>query len=477
VIIDIPPTGAGYALFLKCKTLPAYRIRREHGRVWCETDALSYAAVFGASEARDKVAVLLDGIETTHLLDFQRLLVERALATERFALMAFCGAGKTPMELAFAHAVAKHGRVLYLCPLAVMEQIQRESVRWHGHRLTDLRRREPWTDGIGILNFETRRDIDMTGVSGIVLDEASILKNSDGETRKYLTDLAAGVRFRLAASATPAPNDQAEYASQAVFLGWAGSVKEFWSRFFRKDGTEWVIRGHAREPFYRFLSTWATYIHSPRALGFSGTTELAEEPEYIEARVGVPSGWKAVTERLFQGADAAADRPHVFGGLRSSPGPRIEAIKAFAKDSGARGVIAWALRNEEQTTLARALEEVSGKGSVCVVDGQTEIEARVEAIDAYRSGQLRHIVSKARVLGWGVNLPECDRMVYSGYDYSFEAFYQAVRRAHRFGRQGRLKVLMPCASPELPILESLNGKRATFQADVMELQSRFWGKA
>jgi superfamily II DNA or RNA helicase len=472
--IDLPVTDDGYAMFLRCKRLPAYRIVRDEdsGRAWCETDDASYAAVFGNSSDADRAKAMAEGVTTSHLMDFQTFQLHRSLELRRSAVWWDCGLGKTPLELAWAHAVAKHGRVLWLCPLSVLEQTQRECERFHGHRLVNLRKGEPWSDGIGILNFEARREVDMRGVLGIVLDESGILKASDGQTRDYLCGIAANCEYRLAASATPAPNDQAEYANHAVFLGLVRTAKEFWSRFFRKEGTENILRGHAVEPFYRYLASWATYIQSPRALGFDQTTELADPPQYIESCVPVHEGWRGKTERLFQGADAASDRPLVFGEIRDTlNSPRMKAIAEFADKAVRRGVIAWALRNEEEKALAKVLGE---SGEVRVVNGAMPVEERVEVVDAYRAGQIRHLVSKAKVLGFGVNLPECDRMVYSGYDYSFESFYQAVRRAHRYGRKGRLKVFMPYTAPELPILSSLKQKMATFEKDVMELQGRFW---
>ena len=109
------------------------------------------------------------------------------------------------MFLAWAHAVEKHGKVLILCPLAVLKQIKRESERFHGTTLVDLRAGEAWTSGLAIMNYESRRDIDMRGVAGIILDESSILKNDAGETRDFLISLSANIPYRLATSATPAP--------------------------------------------------------------------------------------------------------------------------------------------------------------------------------------------------------------------------------------------------------------------------------
>jgi len=455
--IPIAATPEGYATFIRCKKLPNYRVE---GRV-VVTDDISYAAIFGGDVASGSGTVV-----APHLMRFQADLVDRALRQRRFAIFADCGLGKTPMALAWAHAVAMGGKVLVLAPLAVRNQWHRECERFHGHRLIDLRNGEPWTDGIAILNYESMRDIDMRGVRGIVLDESSILKNESGQTRDWLCGLSADVPYRLAVSATPAPNDHAEYASHAVFLGYARTAKEFYSQFFRKDGVNWILRGHAIGPFYRNLSTWSTYVYSPRALGYTDTTEMGQEPEYIERWCALPENFKIENGALFASAANGTDRSAIFGALRSMPGPRLDAIVDALV--GKRGIV-WCSRNDEEQAVRRALP-----GTVAVINGAMPIEERVELVDAYRAGQLDHIVSKPKVLGFGVNIPECDDMVYSGFNWSFEEMYQAVRRSHRYGRVGRLRVMLPYTDPEAPVLHDLRAKVARFQTDVAEMQARFW---
>ena len=462
--IPIPSTPEGYATFLRAKKLSAYRVV---GRE-VVTDPVSYAAVFGGALA------VVDATEAQnpHLMKFQADLVGRALDRQRFAIFADCGLGKTPMALAWAHAVAEQGKVLVLVPLAVFNQWKRECLRFHGTTMVDLRAGETWTEGIAIANYEARRDIDMTGVRGIVLDESSILKNENGDTRDWLCALAAGVPYRLAVSATPAPNDHAEYASHAVFLGYATTAKEFFSRFFRKDGTNWILRGHAIVPFYRNLSTWSTYVYSPKALGYADSTEMGQEPQYLYHPCAVPPGFVSkASGQLFASVGTAEDRSAVFGTLRATPGPRADAILSYL--DGKRGVV-WCARNAEEEFVATRLRSTGA--TVAVINGTMEIEERVELVDAYRSGHVDHIVSKARVLGFGVNLPECDHMVYSGFGFSFEETYQAIRRAHRYGRKGRLEVMFPYTDPEAPALAVLREKQARFLNDVAEMQRRFWSE-
>jgi superfamily II DNA or RNA helicase len=457
--LPITMDAAGYRRFIECKRLASYRV------VGSEviTDAASYSAVFGGDLELASVAA-----KAPHLMEFQRVLVERALSRRRFALFADCGLGKTPMGCAWATAVAESGKVLILCPLAVFSQWKAEMMRFHGVTLTDLRAGENWTDGIAILNYEARRDIDMTGVQGILLDESSILKNAEGETRDWLVGLSQSVPYRLCASATPAPNDHAEYASHAVFLGYARTAKEYYSQYFRKDGTDWVLRGHAIEPFYRNLSNWATYIYSPRALGFKDSTEMPCEPLYDYRRFAVHDGYHAKSGNLFGSAGNAEDRSAVFGEIRSSAGARLTAIADYVNEHPQ--CIVWCNRNAEEEAIENALWD----DGVAVLNGSMPIEERVEKVAAFRAGQLRCVISKPKVLGFGVNIPECNHMVYSGFNYSFEEMYQAVRRAHRYGRVGRLEVMVPYTDPESAVLTELRAKMDRFAGDVAEMQRRFW---
>lgn len=451
--IPITPDPAGYEAFLKCKTLPRYEVRGSS--VW--TDELNYAAFHNESSDSPLVSS-----GDKHLFDYQRHVVDLALRKRRYAAFLDCGLGKTAIELAWAHAVAgKVGKVLYLCPLAVMEDIQRFCEQFYGYRMSSLRS-EPWRTSVAILNWEHCRDID-EDFRGIILDESSILKNSSGTTRKWLTRLAHRCDYRLAASATPSPNEQAEYATHAVWLSTATTINEFLGMYFRKDGTRWRLKGHAVEPFYRHLRSWCCYIQSPSALGFSDhQAELPDPPDYRELHTSAPSTLQQGT--LFVTNVGLGEARRVFAMRADKSTQRF--ADACASVEGKRSIV-WCSRNAEEQAFH---SELGGH----LVTGTTPIEERVEKIDDFRAGRVRTLVSKPAVLGFGINLPEASDMLYSGYTWSFEQFYQAIRRAHRFGRQGRLKVHIPITDEERPIWRTLTSKVATFDTDVARLQGLMW---
>jgi hypothetical protein len=445
----------GYNLFVKCKKLPRYKIS---GNVVI-TDDKSYYYVFGGKDERIVR-------HTPHKIefDYQSYVVSKALERERYAAFLDCGLGKTIIELTYAHDVIKSigGKGIIYCPLSVLEDIQRECNRLYGYRMSNLRS-EQWKTDIAIVNYEGMKQFDMKDVTVAVLDESGILKSGDGETCKYLNEQVANVKFRLACSATPSPNDQTEYASHAVFLGISNTLKEFYSKFFVKDGTEWRMKPHAKDSFYDFLKSWACYIQSPTLIGFEKGAELSEEPNYIIQET-YPTGYYKEGTFLATDVDLQYSRK-IFGLLRCdiSQSRFIEAIDAI-KDKRA---IVWCSRNAEEDVFKKAL-------GAKTINGSTPLDERIEIVDSFKRGEIKHIVSKPSVLGFGVNIQEAECHLYSGYTFSFEQFYQAVRRSHRYGRIGVLDVIVPVSEPERPVWNILQRKLATFKNDVSELQKRFF---
>lgn len=452
--IEIAMTPNGYQQFIECKKLPKYEVKGNK----VITDEESWRAVFGDGFKSKASSDRHHG----NMFDYQREITDRALRQKRYAAFLDCGLGKTRIELAYADSVP--GRVLFLCPLAVLKDVEDEASAM-GIGISCLRR-GPWTEKIGLMNFEAMRAIDMRGVSGIVIDESSILKNGDGAIREYLTELAAGIEYRLCASATPSPNDQSEYATHSVLLGYSASLKEFYSRFFRKEGTDWILKPHAVEPFYHNLAAWSCYIKSPSALGFQRGGELDHEPNYIQLETS-DLDWMPIGS-LFANDMSLQDAGKIFGAFRASED--TERFQAALNAIKGKRAIIWCKRNDEEDLFKRHTKAT-------IINGSTPEEERIEIIAAFRKGEINQIISKPKVLGFGVNLPQAEAMLYSGYDHSFEQFYQAVRRSHRYGRKGVLDVYIPMAQCEKPIWSTIERKIKTFENDCRELQARFFNVA
>lgn len=453
-IVINPDNFEDYQKFLKCKHLPNYQVVGNK----VITDDISYSLVFGGDHNTEIKSC------SEHLFDYQSHIVDVALKNRRYAAFLDCGLGKTHIELEWANRIAeKIGRVLFLAPLSVVEDIQRISEKFYGYRMSNLRHEE-WKTDVAILNWESMRDIDNRHIKGICLDESSILKNDAGKIRKWLTRMSSIIPYRLAASATPSPNDRSEYATHAVFLGLATSVNEFYARYFRKDGTQWILKQHAEESFYRELRKWAVYIHSPSLLGYNATAEMKEDPEYVIMKSRA-EGY--MTDRMFIDSMSLTDANKVMGKFRAdtSQDRFNDAIESISEEENS---IIWVSRNIEQDAFKNALGT-----DAQVIDGSTPIELRVDIIDDFRAGKFKYLISKPKVLGFGVNIPEAKSMLYSGYDYSFERFYQAIRRGHRYGRQGKLRVYIPVSHIEEPIWDGLRKKMDTFHVDIVKFQSIF----
>jgi superfamily II DNA or RNA helicase len=449
-------TLEGYNLFVQCKRLPVYKVVGSS----IQTDEKSYNYVFGDNQNK-KIVHKKHSIE----FDYQEYVINKALEREKYAAFLDCGLGKTIIELMYVHDAigAYGGKGLILCPLSVLEDIQRECNRLYGYRMSNLRREE-WKTDIAIVNYENRKEIDKKNITAIVLDESSILKSGDGEICQYIMQLMINVPYRLACSATPSPNDQTEYASHAVALGLSNTLKEFYSKFFVKDGTQWRMKHHAKDAFYDYLKSWCCYIQSPSSIGFEKGAELDSEPNYILQESYIDGDYYKNGKFLSDGIDLNLSRK-IFGELRSNKNTERFNVACNAASS-TKGIV-WCSRNSEEKAFQSELK--------CpVINGQTELEKRVEIVDAFKSGDLKNIISKPSVLGFGVNIQEAEAHVFSGYTFSFEQFYQAVRRSHRYGRLGSLDVYVPVSEPERPIWDLLNAKLKTFRQDVIELQGRFF---
>jgi hypothetical protein len=262
-----------YEKLIKCKTLPKYTIEDDT----VITDEESYNFVFGRVN-NDFVK-----IENSKAFDYQLSVANTALERKVFAAFLDCGLGKTFITLMWHKALSEIGKTLLVCPLSVVHEFINDAKKLGiDVPITVLcNSGYEWSKGIGIINYEDRKDIDMSGVAGISVDESSILKNESGSTKNWLVDLASNIEYRLCTSATPAPNEQSEYATHAVFLGIARTEKEFYSRFFRKQGNSFVLKPHAVSRFYKYMQSFSCYIHNPNELGFECGGYLDEEPEYI----------------------------------------------------------------------------------------------------------------------------------------------------------------------------------------------------
>jgi DNA modification methylase len=407
---------------------------------------------FVAAKRRSEVATgHQPGDLNEHLFDFQHAIVSWAVRRGRAAIFADTGLGKTLMQLSWADEVASHtkGIVLVLAPLAVSEQTIEQGSTFGIEVKRVPHGQTPTEPGIWITNYERMEVIDFDSLHGLVLDESSILKSHTGKTRTELINRCQAVPYRLSCTATPSPNDFEELGNQCEFLG-VMTRSEMLATYFMNDtgdtGT-WVLKGWGASRFWEWMGSWAVVLRNPADLGFDGTRYNLPAPEYLEHVVETD-----VSGDLF--AKPAQTMLERRKAQRDSIEARcIELAKVVNADKSEPWLI-WCHLNDEAEMLKSMIE-----GSVNV-QGSDSVEFKTDAMMRFSRGELRVLISKPKICGYGMNWQHCARMAFVGLDDSFEKFYQAVRRCYRFGQKRNVQVHVFTAENEGQILLNLKRKES-----------------
>ncbi len=382
------------------------------------------------------------------LFPFQRAIVLWALRRGRAALFADCGLGKSPMQLEWArHVSAYTGMpVLILAPLAVAAQTAREGAKF-GVPVTVCRHHSDVRPGVNVANYEMLGHFNPDAFGGLVLDESSILKSFDGSTRKLITEFGARIPFRLACTATPAPNDLIELTNHAEFLN-IMSGKEIIALFFTQDGNTthaWRLKGHARRDFWRWLASWSVALRKPSDLGYSDEG-FDLPPLMMHQHTVNGSIWGgalfAMEAQTLQERQAAR---------RDSIGDRVAAAAALVNASTEPWIV-WCNLNAESEALTKAIP-----GAV-EITGSDSREHKQQAVIDFIDGRTRVIVTKPLVAGFGLNLQHCARMAFVGLSDSWEQLYQATRRCWRFGQTRPVEVHVITADTEGAVVANIERK-------------------
>lgn len=467
-----------YRTFLKIKLLPRYEI---HGRMAVVPD--EYADSLGIQGERVEAS---EYAPSDWLFDYQRDIVRMAVEKRKFAIFADCGLGKTPMLLEFArHALAAQSKpVLIVSPLMVVTQTIEECRKFYGDSLpieqVPAKHLAKWlqTPGsrLGITNYDALRDDTPQGdLGGLILDESSMLKSHYGKWGQVCLRLGAGLDWKLACTGTPAPNDRIEYANHAVFLDAFPNVNSFLARFFINRGQtneRWELKPHALRPFYRALSHWCIFLTDPSTYGWKDNVHnippihvhidevrLSEEQERA---VRQETGQLFVTEL---GGITTRSKLSRMAKCESSTKPQFIAdmVRSWPDES----TIIWCRYNDEQRAIEAVLPEAAS------IDGDTPLEERQRIVDDFKAGRVRVLVTKAKILGFGLNLQICTRQVFSGLQDSYEEYYQAVKRSNRIGSTRPLMVHIPVSDVERPMVENVLRKARRVEADTREQEAMF----
>lgn len=380
------------------------------------------------------------------LYDFQRDIVRWACKHGRSAVFADCGLGKSFIQLEWARLVRQQvGDVLIVAPLSVARQTITEATKL-GITVKYVMSVDEITGAdLYITNYERIADFIDAAISGLVCDESSILKSIDGVTRGILIEQFGHVRYKLCCTATPAPNDIAELANHAEFLG-VMTRNEMLSSFFVHDQDGWRLRGHAAKPFYRWLASWSMALKSPSDLGYDGSRFVLPELK-IRDHV-VTTEWRKPGLLFAGGLSGITDRSAI---RKSSAADRAEVAAMLA--NGTTGpVIVWCGLNDEADAVAALIP-----GSVNV-QGSNAPEEKADVFDRFKSGNIRVLITKPKIAGFGMNFQHCHTMIFMGLSDSYEAYYQCIRRCWRYGQSSPVTAHVIVTDHESEIVDNVRNK-------------------
>ena len=382
------------------------------------------------------------------LFDFQRDIVRWALRRGRAAIFADCGMGKTPMQLEWARHVPDE--ILILAPLAVAAQTVREAEKFGVDGVTYARGPDQIRSRITITNYEMLDRFEPERFRGVILDESSILKAYDGKTRTAIIEAFAETPFRLACTATAAPNDYMELGNHSEFLG-TMTRAEMLATFFVHDGGEtqtWRLKGHAQADFWRWVCSWAVTIRKPSDLGYEDGDFILPPLQYHEHVVRAE---KPADGMLF--AMPASTLQERLGARRETIAQRVKACAELVNGSREPWVI-WCNLNAESEALARAIPDAYE------VTGSDSLERKEMMLADFASGRARVLVSKTSICGFGLNWQHCPNVAFVGLSDSWESYYQAIRRCWRFGQKRPVHVHVISSDIEGAVLSNIKRKEA-----------------
>lgn len=528
-----------YRLFLKCKALPESDVEfHRQAESYTLTAPARFAALLGIDRppVRDTFPLL------PALFEDQAELTAQALDCKRFALWCKCGWGKTVVGWEFSRQATLRtgGRALIVTTNDLVSQWLDELTTFYGDTLPAVRIRsrehlrewcergaingKPTVGKIAITNYEKfnpeKGDVanqvirEIKHLACIVLDEASRLRNSGGKQKWALIKSCKGIEYKLLLTATPAPNDLMEFASQASFLEKMRSEGDIiWTFFTRNEKTHrWDVKPHARNAFFEFMANWSVYVNDPKRYGWrldhadipSPVYHVVEIPATDEQLAEIPAAIASTTtgqmslvadgsetnaiQRLKLSEIAKGFRyESPAGGAKSKKGkgkPTVvripsnkpakvaEIVREEAVEAGQQ-VLVWTVFDEETRILGEAFKAV-GLPSFEVLTGSVKAADRPAMIDRFKSGQTRVLVTRAKMLGYGMNLQMCGAMVFSGFSDSFEDVFQAVHRAVRHGQTRAVRVHFPLVRElEGDVMDNLDRKRSEYEASVAEMENNY----
>ena len=391
-----------------------------------------------------------------NMFEFQKDIIKWALKKGRACVFSDCGTGKSIMQLEFADKVSNRTgcKSLIVAPLAVVAQTKQEGEKF-GFSVTVCRSMDDVKEGVNITNYEMLSHFDADAFGAVVLDESSILKSFTSSTRNQLIDQFQRTPYRLCCTATPSPNDFTELGNHVEFLG-IMSRSEMLATYFTHDSgdtSKWRLKGHGESKFWEWVATWAVCVRSPEDLGYSAEGYELPALEIVEHVIKTdPGNFQLFVDR----AETLSERREA---RKQSIVERVEKAREITEET-AEQYLVWCDYNAESAALHEAIEK-----SVEVV-GADSPEYKAQKAIEFSDGDIRVLVSKPSIYGFGMNWQNCHNVIFCGLSDSYEQFYQAVRRCWRYGQEYPVKVHVIVSDKELNVLDNVKKKQR--QMDEMQ---------
>ena len=393
------------------------------------------------------------------LFPFQRDIVRWALKKGKAAILTGCGTGKSFMLLEWAFCIHKKtgGKVLILSPLSVVKQTAEEAEKFQIGHVHVCRSQNDVQDGVNITNYEMAEHFRADDFVAVVLDESSIIKSFTSKTQGELTERFNRTPYKLLCTATIAPNDYTEIGTSCEFLGIMSRTEMLATYFVHDSGktSDWRLKKAGVNKFWEWFATWAIYFNSPADLGYEikgyDLPKLNIQTILTKSKVEDYQLFVKVAETLQERREAR----------KESMEDRTEKTLELVKSDNSQWLI-WVDYNDESDLLRRKIEG-------CVeIKGSDDPERKAQASIDFAKGDIKYLVSKPSIFGFGSNFQSCHNEIFCGLSDSYERFYQAVRRCWRFGQEKTVNVYIILSEKEVSILENIRRKQA--QMDEMQKQ-------
>lgn len=531
---------AAYDLFLRVKRLPEFKLDFDRdAEAYTITAPARFAPVLGVA-VPEHIRKPID--LSPFLFDDQREIVQMALDGKRFACWSDCGLGKTIIGLEFARHVCHMtgGRVLIVTLNEIVPQWIEEAGKFYGDalpvvRLSSRGEMKEWCEhgtiggvptaaAIAVTNYEkfnhpTEADQvvnEIRHLAGIVIDESSRLKTGGGQQKWAIIKSSKGLQYKLSLTATPAPNEIMEFASQASFLEKMRTQEEIIWTYFRRDEKthRWTVRPHARAAFFEFMSSWSIYVRDPRRYGWRLNVPRPPEPErFIHVIEATPEQRQFVAEFNFS-VKPKADRSgtasmfaETYNAIQSTK--LSQAAKGFVyvkrgDPAGVRGlsgklqrampslkpafvaglvakdiaaglqILVWCEYDEEIAIVAQILKLSQPSLKFEVLTGSVKKKDRQSIKSRFVCGETAVLITRADLMGYGQNLQNCGSMILSGWSFSYEDYYQAIRRAFRHGQTRSVRIHIPVIQElEGQMFDALGRKEQQHEAAIAEMEGNY----